>query len=343
VKALRLLAWQQLPTLIDVPIPNPGPSEVVLRVGGAGVCHSDLHLMDWPAGQLDFNPPFTLGHENAGWVAAVGAGVSEWREGDPVAVYGPWGCGVCKTCRLGMENYCEHVGEGPMAPGIGRDGGMAEYLRVPARLLVSLKDLDPVQAAPLTDAALTPYHAVKRSLSVLLPGSTAVVIGAGGLGHLAIQIVRALSPAAVVAVDLDDDRLALAREVGADHTVLADEDAADQIQRLTDRHGADLVLDLVGSDASLALAGKSTRVLGHLTVVGLAMGTLPFSFFALPYECALATTYWGSITELMEVIDLARAGRLRLETTTYPLEKALDVYEQLRAGAIRGRAVIVPN
>lgn len=346
MKALQLVDWKHAPELRDVPEPEPGPGEVVVKVGGSGACHSDLHLLDdFEEGTVPFSPPFTLGHENAGWVDSVGAGVSGLEVGQPVAVYGPWGCGWCRNCRLGMENYCLRQAEiGASGGGLGRDGGMAPKMLVPSsRLLVPLADLDPVQAAPLTDAALTPYHAIKRSLSLLVPGSTAVVIGAGGLGHMAIQILRALTPATIVAVDQRQEALDLAADIGAHHGVLSGEDATDEIRDITRGEGAELVLDLVGGDATLGLAAGVVHVLGHLTIVGIGGGTLAVGFFSIPYEAAVATTYWGSVTELMEVIALAERGMIEARVTTVGLDEAGGVYDRLRNGEIRGRAVIVPN
>ena len=344
MRALVLPAWLQPPELRDVPVPEPGPGEVVLRVAGAGACHSDLHLMEFPPGAMPFDPPFVLGHETTGHVEALGAGVDGLRAGDAVAIYGPWGCGHCPTCRTGAENYCDRAAElRLLAPGIGHDGGMAEFVRVPARLTVPLGDLDPVAAAPLTDAGLTPYHALKRSLPLLVPGTTVVVIGAGGLGHLAIQLVRALTPSRLIVVDVDEQKRSQALELGADLALDPGADAEARIRDATAGQGAELVLDLVGADATLALAAKVVRVRGHLTVVGIAGGTLPFSFFGLPYEAAVATTYWGSITELVEVLDLARAGRIHAEVERFPLDRALDAYDRMRAGTLRGRAVITPG
>jgi alcohol dehydrogenase, propanol-preferring len=346
VKAYQLTAWQQPPELREVAEPEPGPGEVLLKVVGAGACHSDLHLMEFPPGQLPFDPPFTLGHENTGRVAALGAGVTELREGDAVAVYGPWGCGQCRQCRLGRENYCDRAREiGVMGGGLGRDGGMAEYQLVPsARLLVPLPDgLDPVEAAPLGDAALTPYHAIKRSLPLLEPGSTTVVVGVGGLGHMAVQILRALTPTRIIAVDTAEEKLTLAQEVGADHMVLAGDDAVAQVDSITGGRGAELVLDIVGSDETLASAAQMTRMQGELTVIGIAMGTFSFNFFALPYECSLATTYWGTAVELMEVLELAAAGRIRAHVERFPLHQVAEVYDRLRAGKIDGRAVVTPD
>jgi propanol-preferring alcohol dehydrogenase len=343
--AFQLPAWQQPPELRNVSVPEPRAGEVLLRVAGAGACHSDLHLMEWPAGQLPFDPPFTLGHENAGWVEQVGDGVRGVHVGDAVLVYGPWGCGRCAACRRSSENYCERAGEiGVMGGGLGRDGGMAEYMLVPAeRLLLPLGDLDPRDAAPLTDAALTPYHAVKRSLHKLAPGSHAVVIGAGGLGHMAIQLLDALCPATIVAVDRAADKLALATAVGATTTVQAGEDAAAQVREATRGRGAELVVDLVGSDDTLALAAQCGRPEGDLAFVGLAGGTFPLSFFSQPYELAVATTYWGSAIELMEVIELARAGKIHAHVERFRLDQAPEMYERLRRGEIAGRAVVCPH
>ena len=313
MQAVQLVQWKQPPEIREVPEPDPAPGEVVIKVAAAGACHSDLHLLhDFEPGMMPYPVPFTLGHENTGHVHALGDGAHGFEVGEPVAVYGPWGCGRCSRCRRGMENYCEHQAEiGAAGGGLGRDGGMAEYQLVPdARLLVPLGDLDPVEAAPLTDAGLTPYHAIARSRHLLTAGSTALVIGAGGLGHLAIQILRAISPATIVVVDQKQEALDLAVEVGAHHAVKAGDAAALEVRELTGGLGVDLVVDLVGADATMQLGAATVRPLGHLTIVGLAGGTLPVSFFATPYEASVATTYWGSIPELIEVGARAPPGIL---------------------------------
>jgi len=348
MKALRLQQWKSDPVLVEVDEPVPGHGQVVVRVGGSGACHSDLHLMrDFDAGQLPWGPPFTLGHENAGWVHAVGAGVVGLEAGQPVAVYGSWGCGACPRCRLGIETYCEDPAGAPVpggGGGLGLDGGMAELMLVPdARHLVPLPDgLEPVEAAPLTDAGLTPYHAVRRSWPKLYPGATAVVIGVGGLGHLAVQILKATTAAQVIAVDTRVDALALARQEGADHAVQAGDRITEEIRDAAGGHGADLVLDCVGSTATLALGAAVARPLGDLTIIGIAGGTLPVSFFSVPFELSVQTTYWGSRPELEEVLNLAGRGLVRATTTTFPLEQAAEAYRRLEAGEITGRAVVVP-
>ncbi|MEU8167531.1 NAD(P)-dependent alcohol dehydrogenase [Micromonospora sp. NPDC049004] len=348
MRALRLPNWKSEPEIVEVDQPEPGPGEVVIKVGGAGACHSDLHLMDeFEAGAVSWNPPFTLGHENAGWVHALGAGVTGLEIGQPVAVYGPWGCGICARCRVGADNYCENPAGAPVpggGGGLGLDGGMADYLLVPAaRHVVPLPDgLDPASAAPLTDAGLTPYHAVRRSWAKLAPENTAVVIGVGGLGHVGVQILKATTAARVIAVDTREEALKLAEECGADLTVRSGEGAADEIRGATGGRGADVVLDFVGADPTLKLGAAVVRTVGDLTVVGLGGGTLPVSFFAVPYEASIQTTYWGSRPELGEVLELGARGLVRPKITTFGLDQAMDAYRRMRDGTLEGRAVIVP-
>jgi alcohol dehydrogenase, propanol-preferring len=348
VRALRLQRWKSEPELVEVADPVPGPGQAVVRIGGAGACHSDLHLMhDFDTGLLPWGPPFTLGHENAGWVHALGEGVTSVQVGQPVAVYGAWGCGACDQCRVGVDSYCENPAAAPVPAGgggLGLDGGMAHYQLVPdARHLVPLPDgLDPVRAAPLTDAGLTPYHAIRRSWGKLPPGSTAVVIGAGGLGHIGIQILKATTAARVVTVDTNPAALRLAEECGSDAVVPAGESAAAEVRKATGGRGADLVLDFVGADATLALAASTVRSLGDVTIVGIAGGTLPVSFFSVPSEVSIQTTYWGSRPELVEVLDLGARGLVVPRTVTFGLDDAVDAYRRLHQGRLQGRAVIVP-
>lgn len=349
MQALRLESWKSDPVLAEVAEPRPGPGQVVVRIGAAGACHSDLHLMrEFEPGWLSWGPPFTLGHENAGWVHELGPGATGVEVGQPVAVYGPWGCGKCARCRQGIESYCEDPAAAAVpggGAGLGADGGMATLMLVPdVRHLVPLPDgLDPVTAAPLTDAALTPYHAIRRCWPKLFPGTTAVVIGIGGLGHLAVQILRATTSARVIAVDTREEALALAVHDGADHTLLAGPDTATAIRELTGGRGADAIFDCVGSDRTLALAAAVARVMGDLTVIGLGGGALPVRFLAVPHELSVRTTYWGSRPDLEEVLALAAAGCLHAAVTTFGLDEAVEAYRRLEAGEITGRAVIVPS
>ena len=334
---------------MEIPEPVPGPGEVVIAVGASGACHSDLHIMfDLDAAYTPWRLPFTLGHENAGRVHTLGEGVSEFDVGEAVAVYGAWGCGNCARCTLGIENYCERT-QFTGGGGLGVDGGMADYLLVPSqRHLVRLPDgLDPVTAAPLTDAGLTSYHAIRRSWAKLTPDATIVLIGVGGLGHVGVQIARATTGATVIAVDVKPEALALAKKVGAHHTLLSgdglsDAVAAQAIQDLTGGLGADVLVDFVGTAATIQLARSAARTMADITIVGIAGGEVPVSFFSQPYEAAITSTYWGSRPELVELLALAARGEVSVEHTTYSLENGAQAYRDLRAGKVDGRAVIVP-
>lgn len=340
-----MTGWHQPPNLEHIDPPTYGAGDVLLRVGGAGVCHSDLHLLyDFGEGAVPWQLPFTLGHENAGWVRAVGAGVVGVQPGQPVAVYGPWGCGSCHACVSGRENYCSGRAAGSPVAGLGGNGGMADLMVVPGlRHLVALPDsLTPIEAAPLTDAGLTPYHAISGARSRLVPGAAAVVIGAGGLGHLAVQILRATTDVTVVAVDTRPGALQLAEQCGADAAVLAGPDAAAAVR--DGAHGDPAaVFDMVGSDETLRLAAQLVGPDGWIGIVGLGGGTLPVSLFGLPYGVIVRSTYWGTLPELHEVLALAARGDLVPRITTFPLSRAVEAIEAVAAGSVMGRAVVVPD
>ena len=350
MRALQLVEWKHPPEFREVPEPEPGPGEVVLRIAGSGACHSDLHLMhDFEAGLLPWGPPFTLGHENAGWVDAArsrGHGARDRRAG-----VGARAVGV--RCLLALSRWAWRTTartrprSARPAAGSGSMGGWRRRCssRTP-RHLVPLGDLDPIDAAPLSDAGLTPYHAIKRSLHLLGPGSVAVVIGVGGLGHMAVQMLAALTPTTIVAVDERETALEAALRAGAAHRVTAGGSPAsvgDVIREVTGGRGADVVLDFVGVDSSLALGALVVRSLGHLTIVGIGGGTLPVSFFSIAYEASVATTYWGSVTELMEVVALAQTGRIAPQVHRFSLDDAMKAYDAMEHGELDGRAVIVPS
>jgi propanol-preferring alcohol dehydrogenase len=344
--AVQLTKWESPPEINEVPVPEPGPGEVLLQVAAAGLCHSDLHLMEWPDGLLPYDLPFTLGHENAGYIAALGSGVTGLAEGEAVIVYGPWGCGSCWRCAQGMENVCERVEERRAhGGGLGRDGGLAEYLAVPSeRLLIPIGDLDPVTAAPLTDAGLTPYHAIKHSMPHLLPGSTALVIGIGGLGHMAIQMLGALTAARIIAVDPRAEARALAAPAGAHVVIPSGADAVRSVRAETPRGaGASVVLDFVGSDETTALAAAVAAVGSQIVLVGLAGGRYPMAFGASPLEASVVIPNWGTRSELIEVVALARAGVLDVSVERIPLEAVPATYRRLARGEVTGRAVAIPS
>jgi propanol-preferring alcohol dehydrogenase len=343
MRAIRLTAWAQPAQLVELAAPEPGPGEVLVRVAAAGLCHSDLHLMRWRAGSLPYELPFTLGHEVAGTVAALGPGADGLEVGEAVLVYGPWGCGRCRACSVGAEHLCDD-GRTARGAGLGRDGGLAEYMVVPSpRLTVPLDGLDPVAAAPLADAGLTPYHAIRRALHVLRPGASAIVIGVGGLGHVAVQLLAALSPARVVAVDRREEALEVAARSGADVVLPAPGLVPRQLRGAAGGRGAALVMDCVGSDETLALAAGAVAPGGHVAVLGLAGGTFPMRFGAVPLETPVIFSNWGTREELAEVVELACAGVIALETERVPLAAVPAAYERLAAGGCRGRLVAVPG
>ncbi|WP_040339807.1 NAD(P)-dependent alcohol dehydrogenase [Candidatus Blastococcus massiliensis] len=330
------------PEVVEVPTPEPGPGQVRLKVTAAGLCHSDQFVMSLPEGA--FPLPLTLGHEGAGVVDALGDGATGVSVGDSVLVYGAWGCGLCHACAQGAENYCPRAGSlGIQPPGLGAPGALAEYLIVDdVRHLVPLGDLDPVASVSLTDAGLTPYHAIVSSLPALPAGSTAVVIGVGGLGHVAVQILRAITGATVIALDISDDKLKLAREVGAHRALHSDEHAVESIRSITGGVGAQAVFDMVGSTPTLEIARQSVAMNGVIQIVGIGGAVLPTGFFSTPYGATVRAPYWGTRSELIEVLDLARSGAIHVETERYTLDQAPEAYRKMHEGTIRGRAVVVP-
>jgi propanol-preferring alcohol dehydrogenase len=345
MRALQLIGHRQI-RVQDVADPEIASDEVLVRVGGAGLCHSDLHVFDFEGFPL---VPLTLGHETSGTVEQVGAGVEGVAVGDGVLVCLVWACGVCRPCIQGRDNACVAAGRlgVPPAPGLSLDGGMAEYLKVKARYLEPLDGLDPVTSAPLADAALTPYHAIDGARYRLDPGSTAVVIGVGGLGHMGVQILKATTAARIVAVDTAEDKLDIARCHGADETLLADAQAADAILQMTDGYGADAVFDFVGVQPSVTLATQVIAPDGALRFVGLGGGTFEYGTGAmaasLPWGVDIRKSYGGTRRDQRAVLDLARAGRLTIETEQYALEDGPKAFEDLEHGRVRGRAILVPS
>jgi propanol-preferring alcohol dehydrogenase len=344
MRAVQYRAEGGGPEVVDIVVPEPGRGELLLKVTAAGLCHSDFVVMGRTEQQLGFSLPITLGHEGVGIVTALGADVDGWAVGDDVAVFGPAGCGTCTYCQQGKENYCSKARElGIFPPGLGAPGALAEYqLILNPRHLVPLKGLDPVQSVALTDAGLTPYHAIKPSISKLVPGSTAVVVGVGGLGHVAIQLLQALTPSRVIAVDLSSDKLELAKAVGADQALSAEAGVGAQIREITGGRGAEFVLDCVGADSTLAIARTIAAVDAHIAVVGAAGGTLPVGLGTLPFEASVSTSFWGTRGELLEVLELAHSGMIKVHTTTFRIDQTPEAYERLRQGTIAGRAVVLP-
>lgn len=341
MRAAQLVAYGQPLEIREVPVTEPHGENVLIRIAGSGLCHSDLHLMSGEV-PLISSFPFTLGHENAGTVAAVGEGVRGFQIGDPVVVFGGWSTRSDRFTHSGLEQLSEILQWG----GIGRSGGYADFLLVPTyRYLLPAEGLDLVEAAALTDAGLTPYRAVKKLVPAIYPGSTVVIIGTGGLGQFGIQYAKLLLPAGttVVAVDVDPRKLEIARDLGADVVVNSrEEDPVQRIKGLTAGEGAQGIVDFVGSDATMGQAYQSAGRLARVVIVGLAGGTLPFSIAALN-EAEVTTSIWGSMQELSEVLALALRGLLRSSIQPVRFEEINQAFDKLAQGQIEGRAVLTPD
>jgi NAD+-dependent secondary alcohol dehydrogenase Adh1 len=312
---------------------------VLVRIAGAGVCATDLHAIDGEMEPAGLSPPVVLGHENAGWVEATGDFVVTVAPGDGVLLYPAYSCGLCVPCRRGHDLHCERH----QFTGLTVDGGFADFVLVSERSVVKLPaGVEPAAVAPHADAGITAYHAVKKLSHLALPGSTAVVIGVGGVGHIALQLLRELGSGAVVAVETDERRQRLARELGADETIEGG-DVAAAVRELTNGRGADLVLDFVGSDQTHADGMAMLARMGTYSIVGFG-GTLSVPSAAMVgAEQAAVANLVGSWIDLWEVLQLHARGTLTLRTETYPLEEVNDVLSMLREGEITGRAVLVPG
>lgn len=346
MKALKLVSPGTV-ELQEVPIPEIGPEEVLIKVGGAGLCHSDLHILD-----MDESWPFfggTVGHEAAGWVNRVGSDVSGFELGDAVLVNVIWACGQCRPCIAGRDNACATMGsrtQFPTTPGIGPDGGMAEYMKVKARHLDKLGELDVVSAAPLADAGVTPMHAINSVRDRLTPDSTVAVVGIGGLGHMALQILAATAGSRIIAVDTDESRLKSALTIGADLALQSDESSVPQILDATQGYGVDVVLDFVGVQQTVDLARRIVAPEGAIQLVGLGGGSFPFAAGidgeTLPWGVRVQRSYGGTRIDQLQVIALARQGKIEVHTVRYPLSDARKAFDDLAHGRVSGRAVLIP-
>jgi propanol-preferring alcohol dehydrogenase len=339
MSAYRLVNWQQPPEIQEVPGPDIGPDEVLVKVAGVGLCHSDITFMEVPAGMLRYDLPFTLGHETAGWVHATGASVNDLAPGTPViAVAHNW-CGRCEYCLRGDDHLClAYPGGGP---GYGFDGGLAEFIAVRRNSLVELGDLDPREVGPLSDAAATAYHAVRGLLPMLRPGMDVVVIGAGGLGGYGIQLLKVLTAVRVIAVDTDARRRQNALTLGADVVLGSDDQLPQRLSDVTGGRGAMVVLDFVGSDATIATALATVRPAGRVVIVGAGGGTARVGWGASPSDCQVHVSFANTAADVHEVIALAVAGKLSIQVETFPFAQVELAYDKLRRGDLLGRAVVV--
>ena len=340
MKAVRIHGYHQQPVVDDIPEPKiSGPLDVIVKIGGAGVCRTDLHIIEgqWEAAM---NPslPYVLGHENAGWVAEVGSAVTNVAVGDTVILHPTPTCGLCHACRAGDDMHCENNS----FPGLSHDGGMAEYLLTSARCCVKLDpSTQPKDVAALADAGITAYHAVRKALPLLYPGTSAVVIGAGGLGHIGIQCVAALTAADLIVVDRNPDALKLAEQLGAAHTVVADGSHVAAVQELT-KGGAHVVFDFVAEQGAENEGWAMTRRAGSYYVIGYGGELHIPTLDVIGTERNVIGNIVGTYNDLAELMVLAQAGKVTLHTRTYPLAQAPEALADLDAGRVRGRAILVP-
>jgi NAD+-dependent secondary alcohol dehydrogenase Adh1 len=341
MKAVRLQKYHRQPVIEEVPEPRAtGPFDVVVKIGGAGVCRTDLHIIEeqW-AEKSGVALPYTIGHENAGWVHEVGPAVSNVAVGDTVILHPTPTCGLCHACRAGDDMHCPNGS----FPGIDSDGGMAEYLLTSARACIKLDPAtQPSDVAALADAGITAYHAVRKSVPLLYPGTTCVVNGAGGLGHIGIQSLKALTATTVIVVDRNADALELASTLGADHTVLADGKQVEAVQDLTGGNGAEVVLDFVAEQGAQQDAFAMTRRAGSHFVIGYGSNIDIPTIDIISTERNVIGNLVGTYNDLVELMVLAQAGKVTLHTKKYPLDAALDALADLDAGRVRGRAILTP-
>jgi NAD+-dependent secondary alcohol dehydrogenase Adh1 len=341
MKAVRVTGYHQQLQMDDIPKPEvSGPLDVIVKIGGAGVCRTDLHILEgqW-AEKSQVQLPYTIGHENAGWVDAVGSAVTNVAVGDKVILHPLITCGLCRACRAGDDVHCENS----KFPGIDTDGGYAEFLKTSARSCVKIDDaLEPAGVAALADAGLTAYHAAAKAAARLRAGDRCVIIGAGGLGHIGIQVMNAISPAELIVIDRNPEAVKLALTIGAHHAVVADGTQVDQVLELTGGHGAEVVIDFVGEGGSTKEGIAMTRRAGDYLVVGYGEDVQVPTIDLVSAEKNIIGNLVGSYNDLVELMALAAQQKVTLHTVTYALDDFQKAIDDLDAGRVRGRAILVP-
>jgi NAD+-dependent secondary alcohol dehydrogenase Adh1 len=339
--AARLHAYREALKLDEIDEPKAdGPLDVVVRIGAAGLCRTDLHIQEgqW-AEKSGVKLPYTPGHENAGWVHEIGSGVTNVAVGDTVIVHPFISCGLCGPCRSGDDMHCLNGS----FPGINRDGGFADFLKTSARSVVKLDPgLKPKDIAALADAGLTAIHAVKKAIPVLGPGTRVVVIGAGGLGHIGVQCLEAMTPAEIIVIDPSEPALALARELGCDHTVKVDGTQVNKVKELTDGLGAEAIIDFVGEKGAIEDGIEMVRDGGFYYVIGYGENINIPTIDVISREISFIGNLVGTYNDLQELMTLTAQGQVSLHTTTYPLEAINDAMADLDGGRLQGRGILVP-
>jgi alcohol dehydrogenase, propanol-preferring len=351
MKAARIVKPKESLEIQELQTPKPKGSQVIVKVHSSGVCHSDIHL--WEGGyegphglflkttDRGVKYPLTPGHEVAGTIDSLGEQVDGFSKNEKVLVF-PWiGEGLCPACRDGEENLCDN----PRSLGIYTDGGYAEYVLVPSyKYLVKIDDgIDIDAAATLSCSALTAYGAVKNTN--LTPNDNVVIVGTGGLGLMAIQLAKAITGSRIIAMDLDDEKLKEAKENGADNTINSKkEDPVKAIMELTDKLGADAVIDFVNASKTVETDMQFLRRRARLVLVGLFGGELKLSLVSMPTRAyRLIGSYTGSIADLIELVSLAERGVIKpIISNRFKLDQATEALTMLKEGKILGRGVINP-
>ena len=341
MKAARLHAYHEELKLQEIDSPMvDGPLDVIVRIGAAGLCRTDLHIQEgqW-AEKSGVELPYTPGHENAGWVHEIGSAVTNVAVGDTVIVHPYISCGQCGPCRSGNDMHCLNGS----FPGIDRDKNFADFLKTSARSVVKLDPtLEPKGIAALADAGLTAIHAVKKAIPVLGPGTRAVVIGAGGLGHIGVQCLKAMTPAEIIVIDPSEPALALARELGSDHTFVVDGTHVEKVVELTDGLGAEAIIDFVGEKGAIEDGIAMLRDGGFYYVIGYGENINIPTIDVISREISFIGNLVGTYEDLEELMTLTAQGKVRLHTSTYPLEAINDAMGDLDSGRLQGRGILIP-
>jgi len=341
MKAARLHNYHEALKVEQIDEPKIlGPHDVIVKIGAAGLCRTDLHIQEgqW-AEKSGVVLPYVPGHENAGWVHEIGSDVSNVEVGDTVIVHPFISCGLCRPCRRGDDMHCLN-GE---FPGIGRDGGFAEFLHTSARSVIKLDpSLHPTDIAALADAGLTAIHAVKKAIPILGAGTKTVVIGAGGLGHIGIQCLKAYTPTEIIVIDPNDKALELAKETGADHTVKVDGKQREMIQELTDGMGADAIIDFVGEKGAIEDGVEMVMDGGFYYVIGYGENINVPTIDIISREISFIGNLVGTYIDLQDLMTLTAQGKVKLHTSQYPLDAINDAMADLDNGRLQGRGILVP-
>ncbi|MDP8940104.1 MAG: NAD(P)-dependent alcohol dehydrogenase [Actinomycetota bacterium] len=326
---------------VEEPTVN-GPLDVVVRIGGAGLCRTDLHVIEGQWAPLTgIELPYTPGHENAGWIEEVGSAVSNVEVGDAVIVHPLITCGLCRACRGGDDMHCENSA----FPGIDTNGGFAQLLKTNARAVVKLPEgVEPKDVAAHADAGLTAYHAVKKAVPMLHPGTRTVVIGAGGLGHIGIQSLKALCATEVIVVDQSEEALEVAKKLGADQTVLADGSQVDTVTEMTGGQGAEVVLDFVGEKGAQVDGWNMTHAAGSHFIIGYGGKIEIPTIDIISTERNIIGNLVGTYNQLAELMTLQARGKVSLQTHTYSLDEINDAVNDLNNGRLPGgRDILIPE